>query len=227
MTGASALWDRAVLLVGGSGPDGQATAIRLLQCHAQVALLARNPDRLRQAREAALAAAGPAAAGRVLTVAADVREPAAVQAAVEAVRCTWGRLDALVYNVGGGSRGRVADQPVDAFRDDMELNFYGLLHCVKATLPLLVASGRGHVVMVSGHLARNLDQAYPTYAASKAAAFALLRVLAREHAPAGLACTTVFLGRRGARWLNPAEVAAGIAGALAARPASWDVGEFA
>src|SRR5437588_5628438 len=81
----------AVIVTGGGRGVGRGIAIRFLEAGADVVICGRNePDEL------------PTAGGRTAAfVAADVREPAQVDALVSATVQRLGRLDVLVNNAGG------------------------------------------------------------------------------------------------------------------------------
>ena len=84
---------RVALVTGGGSGIGRATALAFARSGARVAICGRRPEAL----EATRALVG----GDCLAVPADIREPAAVDALVDAVLERFGRLDVLVNNAGG------------------------------------------------------------------------------------------------------------------------------
>jgi len=92
---ASTLTGTAALITGASSGIGAATAGRLAEHGAGVALVARRKDRLE-----ALAAEIDQAGGAALVVAADITDRSQTEAAVEQTVERFGRLDTVVNNAG-------------------------------------------------------------------------------------------------------------------------------
>ena len=161
-----ALAGRTALVTGASSGIGRATALALAGEGVRLVLAARRADRL-AAMVAELAAAGAEA----LAVPLDVRDRAAVAAALgpEALG-SFADVDVLV-NAAGLAAGREPLQQGDPDDWDrmLDTNVRGVLHVTRTLLPGMVARGRGHVVnigSVAGH------DTYPdgaVYCATKAA----------------------------------------------------------
>ena len=91
-----------------------------------------------------------------------------------------GDLDALVNNAGIERLGTVEEAPLQAFRDSMETNYFGVIRCLQAVLPRMRERRSGCIVNVSsvaGHI--SLAPMAP-YSASKFALEALSECLAQE-----------------------------------------------
>lgn len=163
--------DGKVVIVGGTGGIGRALARRLTALGRPVHLIARGGERL-----AALAAelgAGHAAA--------DVADPAALRAAVEAAGSP---LSGLAYAVGTITLKPLARvTPADAERD-FRLNALGALVAVQAALPALRAGGPGASIVLFSTVA--VERGFPLHASiamAKGAVEGLTRALAAELAP--------------------------------------------
>ncbi|HEX3854937.1 MAG TPA: SDR family NAD(P)-dependent oxidoreductase, partial [Polyangiaceae bacterium] len=87
------LQDRVVVVTGGSAGLGRATAVAFAKRGAQVAILARDADRLEDA-EAEIAAYG----GRCLALPIDVADAGAVDEAADTIEATLGPIDIWVNN---------------------------------------------------------------------------------------------------------------------------------
>ncbi len=148
----------------------------------------------------AVAAAAPEAARSVV---ADVRDPAALRAAVEVALAAFGRLDAAIGCAGvlaGGTETWDADQ--SAWDAQLEVNLTGMWHLARAALPAILASGgdadddapRGRFVAVSSAAGTTGLPRLSAYAASKHGVIGLVRSLAAELAPHGVTANVVCPG---------------------------------
>jgi NADP-dependent 3-hydroxy acid dehydrogenase YdfG len=118
------------LVTGASSGIGAATARRLADEGAAVALVARRRDRL--------AELASTIGGGALVVEADVANPAQAATAVERTVAELGRLDTLVNNAGIMLLGPALDSPIEEWDRMIGLNVQGSLHVTKAALPHLV-----------------------------------------------------------------------------------------
>lgn len=133
------------LITGGSRGIGFAIAEALAAEGAAVGLVAREPDGLS-------AAAGKLAAHQVpvATVAADVTDTRALDAAVGQIATDLGGLDHLVANAGGTiGGGNLTDSAPGDFTRTFDLNAGHATELIRAGLPYLRASGAGAVVIIS------------------------------------------------------------------------------
>jgi len=173
-----------VFITGASAGIGAATVLVFAAVGYDVVLAARRRDRLEKIAQAAKAL-HPAA--RLLPVECDVDSDAAVKAAFETVGNQFGRIDVLVNNAGYGVYGSVERTPIEVFRANMETNFFGVIRCTQAALPLLrnaAAENRGRwgaaVVMVSSVIGRRTIPGMSAYCSSKYALEALSETLRVE-----------------------------------------------
>jgi NAD(P)-dependent dehydrogenase (short-subunit alcohol dehydrogenase family) len=145
-------------------------------------------------------AAGAAAASRqiggdrVIGLGVDVRDEAALVAAVAQTVARFGGLDLVVANAG------IAPPPRTMLRMDPEMfdrvldvNLHGVVHTVRAALPQIVLR-RGHVVLVSSVYAFTNGVIQSPYAVAKAGVEQLGRSLRVELQPHGASATVVYFG---------------------------------
>jgi NADP-dependent 3-hydroxy acid dehydrogenase YdfG len=143
------------LVTGASSGIGEATALKLAELGASVALVARRRDRLEEL-------AGKIGE-RALVIEADVGSQEQAQAAVERTVSELGRLDTLINNAGVMLLGPVQDAPLEEWERMLSVNLAGLLYCAHAALPHLLKAGEGgprnvadmvNISSVAGRVAR-------------------------------------------------------------------------
>ena len=178
--------NHVVIVTGASSGIGRALALRLADQGASLALAARSAERL-----AALAEECIQRGGKAVPVPTDVSEEEQCQELVERTVHEYGQLDMLINNAGIGVASTLEDLPdLHLFRQVMEVNFYGMVHCTYYALPHLKTS-RGRVVNVSS-LGGKLAIPYNTsYIASKFAMHGFSDSLRMELAEAGVSVTVV------------------------------------
>ncbi|WP_328309503.1 SDR family oxidoreductase [Actinomycetospora sp. NBC_00405] len=177
------------LVTGAAGGIGFAVCRRLAAAGAPVALL----DRDAEAVEAA-AATVREHGGTAVAVPADVTDAAAVEKAVDAAEEALGPLDTLVNVAGVLHVGRVTELDDADWRHCLDVNATGVMHACRAVGARLADRGRGSVVTVASNAAGVPRTGMAAYAASKAAAVALTRVLGLELAGQGVRANVVCPG---------------------------------
>ncbi|WP_371579543.1 SDR family NAD(P)-dependent oxidoreductase [Streptomyces sp. NBC_01314] len=130
---ATKLSGTVALVTGASSGIGAATARRLAEDGASVALVARRKDRLIE-----LAAEIEKAGGIALVVEADITDRAQAEAAVQRTVEHFGRLDTLVNNAGLMLLGPVVGADADEWERMIAVNVQGLLYTTRAALPHLL-----------------------------------------------------------------------------------------
>jgi 3-hydroxy acid dehydrogenase/malonic semialdehyde reductase len=135
------LGGRIALVTGATSGFGRATAEALVRSGARVVATGRRGDRLR--------ALADAHAGKVHPVVLDVRDRAAVEAALPALPPEWRAIDVLVNNAGLALGLEPAQRAsLDEWRTMIDTNCTGLVTVTRAVLPGMVERNRGHVVNV-------------------------------------------------------------------------------
>ncbi len=129
----SKLTGTVAVVTGASSGIGEATARRLAQDDASVALVARRMDRLE-----ALAAEIEQAGGTALAVEADITDRTQAEAALEQTVERFGRLDILVNNAGLMLLGPVVGADPEEWDRMIAINAQGLLYTTHAALPYLL-----------------------------------------------------------------------------------------
>jgi 3-oxoacyl-[acyl-carrier protein] reductase len=154
----------ASALVTGAGRGiGRAIALALGREGAHVTLVSRTPTELDS-----LAVEIEQAGGRAHAFPADLQDPHAGGAAVDAAVRTGGGLQILVNNAGVGAHAPVADTSDEMWDRILATNLSSVFRLTRAALPHLTKGG-GHVFMLSSLAGTNPIAGMAAYCASKAA----------------------------------------------------------
>ena len=180
MTGV--LTGKTALVTGASSGIGRSTALALAAAGANVALVARRAERLKD-----LAAQIEAGGGQAFTRPADVTDETDATGAVEDAVGHFGGLDILVNAAGMTQTGKVENGDLADWRYVFELNFWAGLYTARAAIPALKANGGGDIVNISSTAGRRaVGATFGPYAASKFALTAFNESLRAEVTLAGI-----------------------------------------
>jgi NAD(P)-dependent dehydrogenase (short-subunit alcohol dehydrogenase family) len=184
-----ALSDRCVLITGGGSGLGLAMAERFVGLGARVFLLGRSAQRL------ALAAERLAVAERVGYEAADVRDPEAIERAVESATARFGAINVLVNNAAGNFLAATEDLSANAFNAVVQTVLYGTFHATQAVGRRMIRAGTGGCMLniVATYAWTGSAFVVPS-AAAKAGVLALTRSLAVEWATYGIRLNAISPG---------------------------------
>ena len=181
---------RTVFVTGGSSGIGLAVArdwaLRMAKAGhgGGIALFARNADRLDRA-VAEVAALIPGVA--VLAFPVDVADGTATRQALHKAIAALGAPDRLILSAGVTLPGRFETLDVMTQRRVMEVNYFGVVHCLNTILPELEAGARIGLIGSAAGIAG--IHGYAGYAPSKFALRGLAEVLAVELSPRGIGIT--------------------------------------
>jgi 3-oxoacyl-[acyl-carrier protein] reductase len=170
------LTGRVALVTGASSGIGAHFAAVLAQAGASVVLVARRADRL-DAVAQRIALAG----GRALTVAADVRDRAAMARAFDAAEQAFGLVDILINNAGVAHATRVVELSEEEWRRVLGTNLDAVLFASQEVARRLInAEKGGAIVNISSVLGLGVSKGVAAYAVAKAGVIQLTRSLGLE-----------------------------------------------
>lgn len=173
---------KRVVISGGSSGIGLEAARQLVQEGHQVAILARNADRL----AAAAAEISEGASGSAIGVPCDATDDASVEAAAAQVMEALGGVDLLVCNQGYARCAAVWDAPFEDYTSIMDTNYLGHVRLVKAFGPAMRDQGSGAILLVTSMLGFMSFYGYSAYAASKFAIVGFAEAIRQEFGHAGV-----------------------------------------
>lgn len=204
---------RPVLVTGGSRGLGRAIAIALAaHGHPVVVNYQRRADAAAEVVDAI-----ERAGGHALAVAADVGDPAGVEALFDAARDAFGPPAIVVNNAGIGPRATVDEITLAGFDDVIAANLRSAFMVTQAALPAMRAAQWGRLVFLSSTAARIGGIVSPAYAASKAGMEGLMHYYATHLLKDGITANAVA----------PALVATDmVAGIAPPPPAALPLGRF-
>ncbi|WP_103340259.1 SDR family oxidoreductase [Amycolatopsis sp. CA-126428] len=190
---------KVALVTGGSRGIGAATALRLAEDGADVALTYVN----NAARAAEVVEQIKGLGRRALAIQADSADAAAVSAAVSATVAEFGRLDVLVNNAGVGFVGAFTETALEDVDRVLAVNVRGVFAATQAAAGVLADGGR--VITIGSCVTDRVPgPGMALYATSKAAMVGLTKALARELGPRGITVNLVHPGPTDTD-MNPAD----------------------
>jgi NAD(P)-dependent dehydrogenase (short-subunit alcohol dehydrogenase family) len=181
---------KTTIITGGGTGLGRSMALRLAALGARVAVLGRRREPLDDT-VAAIAQAG----GQALAVPCDVRDPAAVRAAVDQVERALGPVNQLINNAAGNFLAASEDLSPNAFNSVVQIVLYGTFHCtLEVGRRLIARKDKGEILSIVTNYATTGSAFVVPSAAAKAGVLALMRSLAVEWAIYGIRLNAVAPG---------------------------------
>jgi 3-oxoacyl-[acyl-carrier protein] reductase len=194
------------VIAGGTRGIGLATALRLAEDGARVAVLARNEAQLSTTAAMLRAAGSP----DVVAVVADLGSASRVYAVFDTLRTRWGSLNVLVNAAGPVGAGQVEDLDDAGWTAAFDQGVIAAVRCVRAALPLLRAAPWARIVNVTAMSVQHQSPGLVSYTAAKSALLSVTKNLARSLAPDAILVNAVAPGPILTDWARPVLAAAGI-----------------
>ena len=171
---------RAIFISGGGSGLGRSMALKFAELGSQIFIIGRREQPLKNVCEEIRRAGGSAAYAT-----ADVREPAAVEAAAETAFNQFGRIDTLVNNAAGNFMARTETLSSNAFNAVIGIVLNGSFNCTQALAKRWIADKQGGNILniVTTYAAANSGSAFVVPSAcAKAGVLAMTTSLAVEWA---------------------------------------------
>jgi len=189
------LSDKVVVVTGGSKGIGLACARGFLEEGARVAIVSRSADHLRDACQALQPSLPQGqAAGRLVSVAAQMSDPADVEAMIDRVEATLGPIDVLVNSAGAARRTPPAELDPAAWRAAMEAKYFSYVFPADAVVKRMAARGAGVIVNVIGAGGKVASPSHLPGGAANAALMLASAGLAAAYAPRGVRINVINPG---------------------------------
>jgi NAD(P)-dependent dehydrogenase (short-subunit alcohol dehydrogenase family) len=179
---------RSVVITGGTGVLGRVMTRALIECGANVAVLARNREK---AKALLSEMSGP---GKAIAIEADVLQKDSLERALEVVDSEFGQTDCLVNGAGGNNPQATTrpdlsffDIPEEALRFVFDLNLLGTILPSQVFGKRMAKQGEGVILNVSSMSAFRPLTRVLSYSAAKAAVNSFTQWLAvhlaQEYSP--------------------------------------------
>ena len=176
------------LVAGGTGALGGAVSLAFLEEDAKVVVTYRKQKEFDDLKRAA-----GASGSRLEGHGVDVTDEAAVHQLINNILAKHGRLDALVNAVGGYAGGvKFWESETKVFDQMLALNLRSGYALSRAALPVMLKQGRGAIVNVASKAAFDHAAGVAAYAASKAAAVAMMDSLAADVKGTGVRVNSIL-----------------------------------
>lgn len=192
---------KVIVITGAAGGIGQATAKKLAEQGASLALVDLNLEAVQQV----ISSLG-LDASRAIALQANVSKEEDVKAYVAATVEKFGKIDGFFNNAGiEGTTAPVEDYPTETFEMVLNVNVKGAFLGLKYVVPVMKKQGYGSIVNTSSGAGLIGAPGFSGYNSSKHAVIGLTRVVAQEAAPFGVRVNAVAPGVINTRMMRQIE----------------------
>jgi 3-oxoacyl-[acyl-carrier protein] reductase len=178
---------RIALITGASSGIGYATALRMAEVGADIAIGYAHKEQAARVLAEHIRQMGR----RALAVRADLSKPVQVQALVDVTEAQLGPIDILISNAGMGTRKRLEELTLEEWDHTMHVNLRAAFVLAQRITPGMRERHWGRVIFVSSVAAFTGGIVGPHYAASKAGLLGLMHSLSASLAPHGVTVNAV------------------------------------
>ncbi|MGR3312637.1 SDR family oxidoreductase [Roseovarius indicus] len=179
---------KSIIITGGGGGVGRATAHAFLDAGWRVGLVGRRAEALEETANGH---------ENALPLPCDVTDEAQVEAAFGRAAQDWGHLDAIFNNAGIGRPGAPIDEiPVEEFRQLIDINVTGSFICARAAFGIMrKQEPQGGRIINNGSVSAYVPRwGSAPYTASKHAITGLTRSISLDGRPFNIACGQIDIG---------------------------------
>jgi NADP-dependent 3-hydroxy acid dehydrogenase YdfG len=181
--------DKVVLIVGGSGGVGTASASLFAKAGAKIVLAARNREKAEETAKQINNNGGEA-----YVIGVDVTDMSSVYKMVDDIIKELGKIDILVNAFGLGIIQPLLDVHPEKAKEVFDVNVFGTFMVTQAVLRHMATAKSGTVVMIPGILGKSVMKGSSVYSASKFAVTGFTKALVDEHRRSNIKFTLMYLG---------------------------------
>jgi NAD(P)-dependent dehydrogenase (short-subunit alcohol dehydrogenase family) len=188
---------KTVLITGTSKGIGLETALAFGRAGYKVYATMRDPDMASDLRQKIIVESLDMAIFKM-----DVDSDESVKQTMDTILKKNGRIDILVNNAGIERHGSVEEMAIKDFKAIMETNYFGVVRCIKAILPVMRENRAGSIINIASIAGKISTTPLGAYAASKFALEAISEALAQEVKPFNIRVAIVEPGIIDTRMAN-------------------------
>jgi len=182
---------RNALITGASFGIGFAIARAFAKAGANVAITARRPEPLENAKREI----EKVAQTRIVAIAGDVSKAGDCERIFKEASSALGYVDVLVNNAGSSQTGKFEEITDEIWQADLDLKLFAAIRLTRQAFPVMKARRSGRVINILNTAAKAPDAGRAPTAVTRAAGMALTKVLAGEGAPHNVLVNALLVGR--------------------------------
>lgn len=180
---------KTALITGGSKGIGYGIAEVLIKAGIRVAITSRSSV----AAELAASQLNELNPGHALGVAADVRDMASQQRAVDAVISKWDRLDYVIANAGVGHFAPIQELTTEQWQETIDINLTGVFNTIKTSVDALKKT-EGYFISIASLAGTNFFEKGSAYNASKFGLVGFTQAIMLDLRGEGIKVSTIMPG---------------------------------
>ncbi|WP_019987940.1 SDR family oxidoreductase [Rudanella lutea] len=180
---------KTAYITGGSKGIGYGVAEVLIQQGIKVAITSRSQE----AADKAAAQLNSIKEGYALGLAADVRDLASQQRAVDTIVQQWGRLDYVIANAGVGHFAPIQELTPEQWHETIDINLTGVFNTAKASLEALKQT-EGYFISIASLAGTNFFEKGSAYNASKFGLVGFTQAIMLDLRKEGIKVSTIMPG---------------------------------
>lgn len=182
---------RTAIVTGASSGIGRAIATAFINEGINVALVARNMEKLTVFEQKLN---GPSPKATALAIQADVSKREQIEAMVKTVEAKLGAINFAVNNAGVMHDSQITKGEIDQWEEMIDVNVKGILYLLNEVVPRMVAQKYGHIINIGSVSGVEVTNKSTVYSATKFAVRALSIGLEKELARTGVRVTNISPG---------------------------------
>ena len=187
------LTGRVAVVTGASQGIGRACALKLAQCGASVALVARNQQKLEEVAQE-ISAKSSNADARARAFVTDIENEEQIKSSFKAIVAEFGKLDILVNNAGITRDQLIMRMKRSDWDAVINTNLTSAYLCTQQAISSMLKQRWGRIINITSVFGRMGQAGQANYSASKAGLIGLTMAVAREVGSRNITCNAVAPG---------------------------------
>ncbi|MGH7053686.1 MAG: SDR family oxidoreductase [Stellaceae bacterium] len=183
---------KSAVITGGSKGLGLAIAEEYAKSGADVAILARDPATLAEAKTRI--AAGAAGRSKIAAISCDVAKADAIRRAYDQIMSEFGKIDIYVSNAGQSTHGPSEELTDEVWQADLDLKLFAQIRFCRLVFPQMKERRWGRIISVLNIGAKAPGANGAPTAISRAAQMAFTKTLSQEGAPYNVLANSLHVG---------------------------------